>query len=120
VTDLDPTLAAFIGKTVQTTRVVKTKTLDLPGDRGPTTFTIKEFIPASAASDPTRPDLHDLYTETTLRALQDTANALGLHIRVWFPGMMGTCDYRTDRLNVYFTEKDPEDGVFTISELALG
>lgn len=40
-------------------------------------------------------------------------------VRIWFPGTVGTMDYRTDRLNVRFHEAD-DNGVFTIAQLSWG
>lgn len=55
-------------------------------------------------------------TDETIASLKQQANVL----RLWFPGIMGTMDHRTDRLNVHFAEDEDVDGMFTISRLAWG
>lgn len=55
-------------------------------------------------------------TDQTVESLNQHANVL----RLWLPGIMGTMDYRTDRLNVYFAEQEDVDGMFTISRLSWG
>lgn len=44
--------------------------------------------------------------------LKDTVEKNGLQLRLWFPGSIGTMDYRTNRLNAY-VEKEA-DGKYRI------
>ena len=39
-----------------------------------------------------------------LTEMQDTAKKNGLSLRVWWDGMAGTMDYRTDRVNAHIEE----------------
>jgi len=50
--------------------------------------------------------------EPTLKALKTEAAKAGLSLRVWFPGTVGTMDYRTDRLNVHVSKE--ADGKYRI------
>lgn len=40
-------------------------------------------------------------SESDLKTLSDVATVLGVTLRVMGPNMMGTCDYKTDRLTVH-------------------
>jgi len=51
--------------------------------------------------------------DAVLQELRDEAAAMGLKLRVWLPGTMGTMDYRTDRLNVHVGKE--ADGKYRIS-----
>ncbi len=44
-------------------------------------------------------DVFPAANDPTLDALKKAVNDKGMSLRVWFPGMMGTMDYRTDRVN---------------------
>jgi hypothetical protein len=46
----------------------------------------------------TRAEIAD--NDATISEIRAAAAAMGLKVRVWLPGTMGTMDYRTDRLNV--------------------
>lgn len=43
--------------------------------------------------------------DPTLAEMEKTAEKNGLSLRVWWPGVMGTMDYREDRVNAHL-EKD--------------
>jgi len=45
--------------------------------------------------------------DPVVKAMQKTAEDNGLHLRLWLPGSMGTCDYRTDRVNAH-VDKGPD------------
>lgn len=56
---------------------------------------------------------------TVLDAIKDEAAAMGLHLRVWLPNMMGTMDYDESRLNVHI--RQAADGKFRVTnEFSLG
>ena len=57
--------------------------------------------------------------EPTLEAMQDAAKASGLTLRTWFPGMMGTMDYRTDRVNVHI-EQDSKGAWRVGNDFSIG
>jgi hypothetical protein len=38
--------------------------------------------------------------------MEKTADLNGLSLRVWWPGIGGTCDYRTDRVNAHIERED--------------
>lgn len=52
--------------------------------------------------------------DATLQEMRDEAAVLGLKLRVWLPGTVGTMDYRTDRLNVHIGKE--EDGKYRVSK----
>jgi hypothetical protein len=56
-----------------------------------------------------QPDAND----PTLRAMQKAASDNGFKLRIWFPGTMGTMDYRTDRLNAHVDKG--ADGKYRVS-----
>lgn len=56
--------------------------------------------------------------DPTLAALRGACEAIGLSLRVWLPGMVGTCDYDLRRLNVH-VEKGV-DGAWRLASAHLG
>ena len=52
--------------------------------------------------------------DPVIKEMEDLAAQHGLRLRVWFPGTVGTMDYRLDRLNVH-VEQDEQDGKWKIS-----
>jgi len=52
--------------------------------------------------------------DSTLGEIEQVAKDNGLKLRIWFPGTVGTMDYRTDRINVH-VEKDAA-GKFIVSD----
>jgi hypothetical protein len=54
-----------------------------------------------------------LKPDPVLTEMEDTARKNGLTLRVFWDGMGGTCDYRTDRVNAYI-EKEA-DGKYRVS-----
>jgi hypothetical protein len=56
-----------------------------------------------------QPDAND----PTLLAMKKAASDNGLKLRVWFPGMISTMDYRTDRVNAHVGKG--ADGKYRVS-----
>ncbi len=56
--------------------------------------------------------------EPTLKEMQKVAHDNGLRLRVWFPGTVGTMDFRTDRVNVH-VGKAP-DGKWRVGGATIG
>ena len=52
--------------------------------------------------------------DAVLQEMRDEAAAMGLKLRVWLPGTVGTMDFRTDRLNVHIGKED--DGKYRVSK----
>lgn len=52
--------------------------------------------------------------DPTLQEMRDAAKANGLKMRVWWPGVAGTCDFRMDRVNAHI-EKEA-DGKYRVSK----
>src|SRR3954471_13961511 len=46
-------------------------------------------------------DVTPASNEPTLQAMKNAAAQNGLKLRVWFPGTVGTMDFRTDRVNAH-------------------
>jgi len=64
-------------------------------------------------------DKYDVSEEDmTIPSLEAEALKDGLSLRVWLPHMMGTMDYRLDRLNVHIDEQ--KDGTFQITRINIG
>lgn len=57
-------------------------------------------------------NVHIDENDATYKDLVAEVNKTGLKLRLWVPGVMGTCDMRMDRLNVY-VEKET-DGKYRI------
>lgn len=51
--------------------------------------------------------------EPLVQEMEKTASDNGLTLRVWLPGIVGTMDYRTDRVNAHI-EKET-DGKYRVS-----
>lgn len=73
----------FAGKEVPMLEETKTMKLSHLGD-----YTYTEVKPANP-NDP------------VLDAMQKTADKNGLSLRVWWPGLAGTADFRDDRVNAH-------------------
>ena len=57
--------------------------------------------------------------DPAVAALATAVRKAGLELRLWIPGMAGTCDYRLNRLNAHVEKSD--DGKFRIgSSFTLG
>ncbi len=57
--------------------------------------------------------------DPAVAALATAVRKAGLELRLWIPGMAGTCDYRLNRLNAHVEKAD--DGKFRIgSSFTLG
>jgi hypothetical protein len=85
----------FAGKEVPMLEETKTMKLSHLGD-----YTYTEVKPANP-NDP------------VLDAMQKTADKNGLSLRVWWPGLAGTADFRDDRVNAHI-EKGT-DGKWRVS-----
>ena len=51
--------------------------------------------------------------DPVLTALEKEATKNGLSLRVWWPGIAGTCDYREDRVNAHIEQG--HDGKWRVS-----
>ena len=51
--------------------------------------------------------------DPTVKELREEASKHGLQLRLWWPGLMGTMDYRLDRLNAHVEKAD--DGKWRVS-----
>jgi hypothetical protein len=51
--------------------------------------------------------------DPTVKELHDDAKAKGLSLRLWWPGMAGTADFRMDRVNAHIEKAT--DGKWRIS-----
>ena len=85
----------FAGKEVPMLEETKTIHLGMHGD-----YTHTEVKPANP-KDP------------VLEAMQKTADKKGLSLRVWWPGMAGTADFRDDRVNAHIEKGG--DGKWRVS-----
>lgn len=56
--------------------------------------------------------------DEVMHELNIEAAKLGLNIRTWTPNSIGTCDFRTDRVNVRLDKS--EDGTYSITKVYLG
>ena len=52
--------------------------------------------------------------DPTLAEMNQIASQNGLNLRVWWPGIMGTMDYRTDRVNAHIKKGD--DGKWRVAD----
>src|SRR4051812_40315344 len=84
----------FAGKEVPMAET--SRTLNIGGKD----YTFNEIAPANA-NDP------------TLEAMKKAANDKGLRLRVWWPGIMGTMDYDTRRVNAHIEKA--QDGKWRVS-----
>ncbi len=56
--------------------------------------------------------------DPVVRAMSDAASRNGLKLRLWWPGVVGTMDYRLDRVNIHI-EKGA-DSKWRVSRFAIG
>ncbi len=52
-----------------------------------------------------------------LKEMEEKAAKIGMVIRLWFPGTVGTMDYRIDRINV---RVEPVGDKFVITDIHVG
>jgi len=52
--------------------------------------------------------------DPAIREMHDTAKKHGMTLRLFWPGMAGTCDYRTDRINANIEKAD--DGKWRVAK----
>jgi len=57
--------------------------------------------------------------DPTLRAVESAAKAEGLFVRVWLPNSVGTCEYRTDRLNVSIDQNYGDGTIWRIISMSI-
>ena len=94
--DLSQIFGRFSGKEIP--MIEDVQEVDLPA------LGIKQKFPVISPANPNDPVLEDMIQE---------AQRNGLHLRLWWKGVAGTMDYRTDRVNA--TIEKSTDGKWRVS-----